>query len=258
MNAARVPVNHLSPQAQQRLMHLFVLLLNHPHVEVRATVLRGCTRVAAVDRDNELLSLLLEALDSHNEDICHAAASAIFGTCRASDAQLISSRIQRLLVNRRALSFIIQVFQHALIENRRQLIPIARSVLEVLAGDSLTVSLHVELAIAALPWMEVAAFLAETVAAGELHAEALNRAHGVLQEITDRPDRADLGQLETALATSRDERLRYIALAALLGQAQQAQGWTEEWRARLHHYQADQSALVAAKAQFTFPPHEEF
>ncbi len=257
INAARIGVSHLSPQVQQRLMHLFVLLLSHPQVEVRSTVLRSCKRIAMVDRDNELLSSLLEAMDSHNKDVCNAAASAVFGTCIAADARLISSRIQHLLPNRRALSTSIQVLKDALTENRRELVPIVRGVLAVLAGDPLTISLRVDLAIAALPWHEVVTFLVEAATAGQLHAGALNRACGLLQEVTNRPDSADLGQLESALATSGDERLRYIALAALLAQAQLTVGWTEELRVRLEYYRADQTTLVASMAQFIFPPNEE-
>lgn len=257
INAARIALSHLSPQAQQRLMHLFVLLLSHPQLEVRAAVLRSCKRVAMADRDNELLASLLEAMDSPNEDICNAAASAVFGTCLAADARLISGRMQHLMLNRHALLSSVQVLRDALTENRRELVPIVRGVLEVLAGDPLTISLRVALAIAALPWNEVATFLVEAAATGQLHAEALQRACVMLQEVTNRPDFADLGQLEAALATSEDERLRYIALAALLAQAQQSRGWTEELRARLQHYRTDQAILVAGAAQFIFPPNEE-
>jgi hypothetical protein len=38
--------------------------------------------------------------------------------------------------------------------------------------------------------------------------------------------------------------------------ARDARGWTEERLARLHAYRADRSPLVAAAAQFTFPPGE--
>jgi len=257
INAARIDVNHLSPQAQQRLMHLFVLLLSHPQVEVRAAVLRSCTRIAVVDRDNELLSSLLEAMDSHNQDMCRSAASAVFGSCLAADARLISSRMQHLMLNRHALLSSVQVLRDALMENRRQLVPIVREMLVVLSGDPLTISLRVALAIAALPWNEVVLFLVEVASAGQLHAEALHRACGMLQEVTNRPDFVDLGQLEAALATSEDERLRYIALATLLAQAQQSWGWTEELRTRLQHYRTDQAALVSGTAQFIFPPNEE-
>ncbi len=257
INAARIGVSHLSPQIQQRFMHLFVLLLSHPQVEVRSTVLWSCRRIAMADSDNELLSSLLEAMDSQNEDICNAAASAVFGTCIATDGELISSHIQHLLLNRRALSTSTQVIKAALTENRRELVPIVRAILEVLAGDPLTISLGVELALSALPWHEVTAFLMNAAMAGRLHAEAIHRAWEMLQEVTDRPDNADLSQLETVLATSEDEQLRYIALAALLAQAQQMLGWTEELRVRLEYYRADQSVLVASTAQFTFPPNED-
>jgi hypothetical protein len=71
------------------------------------------------------------------------------------------------------------------------------------------------------------------------------------------PDSAGLSQLETASATSGDERVRYLALATLHAQAQLTLGWTEELRERLQHYRSDQATLVASTAQFVFPPNEE-
>ncbi len=183
INAARIGVSHLSPQAQQRLMHLFVLLLAHPQTEVRAAVLRSCKRVAMTDSDNELLSSLLEAMDSHLEDICNAAASAVFGTCIAADEQLISRYIQHLLLNRSALSTSIHILEDALTENRRELIPIVSGIIAVLAEDPLTISLRVELAIAALPWNEVETFLVEAAAAVQLHAESLQIACRMLKKL---------------------------------------------------------------------------
>ena len=70
--------------------------------------------------------------------------------------------------------------------------------------------------------------------------------------MTTRTDGADLASLETALAGSGDDRLRRIALAALVARSI-AKGWPEECRSRLKVYQRDASALVAAAAQFTFP-----
>jgi hypothetical protein len=63
--------------------------------------------------------------------------------------------------------------------------------------------------------------------------------------------------LERRLAASDDERLRRLALAALVAQAQPPHGWDEVRLTRLRAYRTDRSALVAAAAQFTLPPAEE-
>jgi hypothetical protein len=85
-----------------------------------------------------------------------------------------------------------------------------------------------------------------------LHAGALRRADLALQQAASRPD-ARLSDLEATLAASADERLRWLAVGALVAQTGQADGWNEERLARLERYQADPAPLVAETAQFIFP-----
>ncbi|HVU68968.1 MAG TPA: hypothetical protein VHD63_17660, partial [Ktedonobacteraceae bacterium] len=115
--------------------------------------------------------------------------------------------------------------------------------------DRLTIALRVEIIIAGLPWEEVAPELLKL--AGELHAHALGTAWTSLQQSAQRVD-ARLDELEATLAASPDEGLRYLALAALIAQSTRADGWSDAAIARLHHYRADPSPLVAEAAQFTF------
>ena len=254
---------HLSLKAQQRLMRLFALLLARPELDVRAAVLRGCTRLSAVDEGQELLRRLLAAMDADDEEICAAAASAIFGTSVANDAEVIAQAVGRLLANRRALVQIRLVLQQTHAINRRQLIPIARAIIAALAVDPLTIALRVELAMVSLPWDEVATILTEAAATDALHADALHRACLVSDLVLGRygkigrPDSKEIVRLEETLAASHDERLRRIALATLAAQAEEAHGWNTERRARLEAYCADPSPLVAAAAQFTVIPQTE-
>ncbi|HVU67829.1 MAG TPA: hypothetical protein VHD63_11890, partial [Ktedonobacteraceae bacterium] len=251
---------HLSLKAQQRLMHLFALLLARPELDVRMAVLNGCTRLPAADEGQELLTRLLEAMDADDEKICAAAASAIFGTSVPDDAPAIEQGIRRLLPNRRALQEITPVLQKNLVINRRQLVPIARAMISALADDPLTITLRVELAMISLPWDEVATLLEEAAATNVLHGDALYRACHVSMLVLSRygmigrPDSKDMIRLEKQLAASSDERLRRIALATLVAQADEAHGWNAERRARLERYRADPSPLVAAAAQFTIIP----
>ena len=64
------------------------------------------------------------------------------------------------------------------------------------------------------------------------------------------------GDLEAALAPSPDPRLRRLALATLVARAESATGWNAGRLARLRAFRNDPSPLVAASAQFTFPPDE--
>lgn len=254
---------HLAHQAQQRLMQLFALLLARPELDVRAAVLRGCTRLPAADEDHTLLTRLLESMDTDNEEICEAAADAIFGTCMASDALVIEQAVRRLLPNRGALLEFTSVLHKAFAVNRQQLLPVIRGMIAALSADPLTIGLRVRLTIASLPWDEVASLLAEAAAAGTLHADALTQACSALEQTIGRYGRAgrtdiqEMSRLEEQLAASNDEHLRRIALAALVTQAEAAQSWSAEQRARLQVYRADPSALVASAAQFTMLPNLE-
>ncbi len=253
----------LSLIAQQRLMQLFALLLARPELDVRAAVLQSCTRLPAADEGQVLLTRLLEAMDTDNEEACAAAARAIFGNCTASDATIIGNATRRLLPNRRALDEIVPVLQQTHAINRRQLIPVARAIIAALAVDPLTIALRLELAMVSLPWDEVATLLTEAAATNTLHADALYRVCNVSRLVLgrygmiSRPDSRNMVRLEEKLAISPDERLRRIALATLIAQAEEAHGWNDERRARLAIYRADPSPLVASVAQFTILPNVE-
>ncbi len=250
---------HVSFIAQQRLMRLYTLLLTHAEMEVRAATLQGCIRLPAADEGQHLLSALLEALDANEDEQCTAAASVIFGTCVADDAPLIGQAVRQILPNRRALQATVSVAQKAIPLQRGQFIPVVRAIIEALAPDPLTIGLRIKLAITALPWSEVASLLKEAATTGILHADALDQAYTSLGLIIgrygtiERPDNKEMIQLDT----SHDERLRRIALAALITQAEIPPGWTDERRMRLQTYRQDSSVLVAAAAQFTLLPPQE-
>jgi hypothetical protein len=135
--------------------------------------------------------------------------------------------------------------------------------ISALAADPLTITLRIELAMVSLPWDEVATMLAEAAATNTLHGDALHRACRVSYLVLgkygmiSRPDSKNMVHLEEKLAASHDERLRRIALATLVAQAEEAHGWNAERRTRLEAYRADPSPLVAAAAQFIMLPDAE-
>ncbi len=250
-----IPAERLSPTAQKRLVRLLAKLLAHPTPEVRVDMLKGFIYVPVSDSDRVLLPRLLELMNSSLPDESRAAASAVFAIYSEKDAQLVGEAVKSLIANRRALLTSIQALHAAIIRSRRQLLPTARAVIEALAIDRLTVNLRVQIAIIALPWDEVARFFVELTASGEMHAEALMTAVVAMKSANHRrTDAQDLAQLEATLATTSDERLRRLALAALVTQSQR--GWDDKLLARLNSYRRDSSPLVAAAAQFTFPPAE--
>ncbi len=161
-----------------------------------------------------------------------------------------------LLANRRALRGIVQLLAAAVGNDRRRLEPVARAVLAVLARDALTVGIRIALAAATLSWRELAE-LFSGLADSEFHADAVAAGTAALEAWLRRPDAADLEQLETALAGSRDERLRRLAVAALAAQSRLPGGWSTARLQRLRAYRADAAPLVAAAAQFILPTEEE-
>jgi hypothetical protein len=201
------------------------------------------------DHEHTLFTRLLALLNSPFPDECALAAKAVFSIYTGNDATLVGDAIKGLLSNRRALQMICETFSSALANNRQHLQPTAQAILAALSQDRLTISLRVEIIIAGLPWKEVASELVRLT--NTLHADAMSKAWWGIRQAATRPD-ARLLDLEMTLAASSDERLRWLALVALIAQSAQASGWSDEAIARLEKYRNDPSPLVAEAAQFTF------
>ncbi len=244
-----IPTDSMSPLIQQRLATLTTTLLAHPVTEVRMATLEWRSQHPISDHEHILFTRLLALLNSAFPDECALAAKAIFSLYTGNDAALVGDAIKSLLSNRRALQTICQTFLSTVANNRQHLQPTARTMLAALSQDKLTVSLRIEISIAGLPWEEIAPELVRLT--NTLHAAALSKAWRGIQQASTRPD-AQLLALEMALAASSDERLRWLALSALIAQSAQASGWSDEAIARLETYQNDPSPLVAEAAQFTF------
>lgn len=248
-----IPADGLSPLAQRRLATLLASVLAHPEPEVRIQVLQRCMQNPLTDYDHTLLPALLASLNSRIPDEYIWAAKALFTLYADKDASLVADTIRNLLNNRRTLQIVIENFVSTLSIDRQRLLPTTRAILTTLSQDQLTLSLRLEMILWGLPWEEVAPQLIQI--ADRLHADALVKTELAIQRVARRPD-ADLLSMETTLATSNDERLRRLALAALLAQSTQSNGWSDALVARLHTYRRDPSPLVAEAAQFTFVPQE--
>ena len=244
-----IPADGMSLFAQRKLAALIAILLTHPELVVRMNTLQRCTQLPLTDYEFALLSKLLKSMDSPFPEECALAANAVFALYRGNDALLVGSAVRGLLTNRRALHITIDNFLPTLYVDRRGLLLTTRAILAALSEDQLTISLRIVIIIMGLPWQEVAQELVQL--SSKLHADALKKAQQAIQQASRRPD-ADLFHLEMTIAGSSDERLRRLALSALIAQAKQADGWSEERIARLQAYREDTSPLVAEAAQFTF------
>lgn len=247
----RVPSDGLSLQAQKELARLMSLLLEHPDIQVRIATLERCSAHPVNDAEHVCYPRLLALANSTVPGESSVASSVLFSTYTGREARLIGEAVRALLPNRRALDFACDNYFSILPEDRESLESTTRAILSALVQDRLTISLRVRLIIMGLPWQEIAPELIKL--AHELHADALTQAEEAIEEAATRPD-ADLTGLESALASSEDERLRRLALAALIVQAEESSGWSDEAVARLEVYRQDPSPLVAEQAQFTFVP----
>lgn len=244
-----IPADGMSPVAQRRLATLIATLLAHPEPEVRMATLQWRSQHPLTDHDRVLLAQLLALLNSPLPDECALAAKAIFAIYTGTDAVLVGEAVRPLLSNRRALHIACTTYSSILPSNRGHLLPTTRALLATLAEDPLTLTFQIELILKGLPWEEIAPELVKRV--DDLHPDALERAKLIIQRDPARPD-AQLFDLEATLAKSENERLRRLALAALVAQSKQLGGWSDDCIARLQQYREDPSPLVAEAAQFTF------
>jgi hypothetical protein len=255
-NVVRIPADCLSDAARQRLVTLLVRVLDHPDPSVRVAVLNRCQALPVADPKQLLLPRLLQSMGSSFPDERTAAAAAVFATCQRADAPQVEAAVKKITADRRALLAAVRALQAALPWHRGRLVPVARSVITAMEADPLTAGLRAELAGQSLPWDELADAVQRMAEAGQLHAEALEAAIQSIGSWPRRPDRSNLEQLETRWSTHPDERLRRLALAALVHQAQLPGGWDEARLRRLRAFRADRSPLVAGAAHFTLPAEE--
>jgi hypothetical protein len=241
----------VSPLIQQRLATLTATLLAHPASEVRMATLQWRGEHPLTDHEHVLFTRLLTLLNSPFPEECESAAQTVFETYTGNNALLVGEAFQSILSNRRALSLACAAFSAVLLYQTSHLLSTTRAILAALAADHLTITLRVELIIKGLPWEEIAPEIVKLV--DKLHVGALEKAKQTIHDVSSYPD-ARLFDLETTLAANHDERLRWLALAALVAQSKLISGWSDEAIARLEHYRNDPSPLVAEAAQFTFVP----
>jgi hypothetical protein len=253
-----LPTDRLSPAAQQHVLALLAALLGHPDALLRVQVLSRFVTLPLADPGRVLLPPLLARLHSPLPDEYKAAARALFATYAQQHAAAIAETVAQVRPERRVLQALLQALHTALAANRSGLQPVVQGILAALRPDPLTVRLQARLAVAGLPWPELAPYLTELAATDALDAEVLMATAQALEASGQRSgpqsEANSVAAFEYTLAANPDARLRRLAQAALQAQATQPAGWTAALRTRLDQYRADPAPLVAAAAQFVFPP----
>lgn len=254
LGVVRIPVDRLSPFAQQHLVGLIAILLEHPEASVRLAVLARCVGLPLSDSDQVLMPHLLSLIGSRLPDESAAAAHAAFSTYDGNQADALGAAVYAVRSNRRALKAAADALESTLTRQRGRQMQTVRAVIAALSSDPVTVNIRAELVVSGLPWDEITLTLAQMAEAGELQAEAFMAVVQAIECPRYGRDNRGLEQLETVLAVSPDEHLRRLALASLVAQAASTEGWTADRRRRLEVYGQDPAPLVAAAAQFIFPP----
>ncbi len=252
----RIPTDRLSPLAQSRLLNLIVTLLGHPDPKVRLDVLTRCVDLPLPDPDQALLPPLLSALSSRLPDESAAASRAVFATYAGAQAPAIGRAVEAIRLNRRALRTVVDALLAALARQPERQRASAQAVIAALAGDLAAASLRVEIAAASLLPSELTFLLTQMADTDTLHADAVSAGVRGIAASRLRLSVGAWDTLEASLSASPDDRLRRLAIAALAAGAGTNEGWTPARRKRLESYCRDSAPLVAAAAQFTFPPDE--
>lgn len=240
-------------QNNQQLLELFVTLLNHPDPVIRLDILERCCYFPVSDRFRILLPVLQKCINSRLFHETSQAINALLTTYKYFP-DIIGATVRSVISNRHILLEFTQNLLQILKYEQQQMLPTARAVIEAMQEDPLTTSLQVDIAIYALPWEELATFFQQIAQEGKMHYEVLFTAIQGLEQIITRNDINEIIHLEELLAPSDDEKLRRIALAALITQSN-VQGWNDELKLLLYAFRNDPSPMVAEKAQFTISPN---
>jgi hypothetical protein len=248
----RIPADGASAGARRSLVELLAVLLAHPSERIRLEALHRVRWLPVADPDRLLGPPVLDALASSLLDEVEAAVDALLGAYGRGDDGWPGAAAQRVLTDRRALAaFVGRLLAHTA-WTPAPYAATTRAVLDLLDTDPMTAELRPRLALAGLDAAEAATRLRAQAAAGALHAGALAEAVEAVPTV-HHGDGRFAPELERLLAEDPDERLRRIALAALVADAIGRTGWDDEHRGRLATYRRDPSPLVAGAAQFTFP-----
>jgi len=248
----RIPVDRATAGARRAGRELLAGLLRHPSERVRIEALRRCRAVPLGDPDDVLGPPLLAALDSALLDEVQAAADTVLHGYAERDPDRIGAAVGRILAERRAVEVVLVSLGTSARWQRERYTATVRTVLDRLATDPLTAAHRAHLAVVGLAAAEAAERLRGQARDATLHADAVAAACTAVGGWHGPGFRSEL---ESALAVDPDERLRRIALAALVADAERS-GWDSGRRERLDAYRADPSPLVAGAAQFTFPPDD--
>jgi HEAT repeat protein len=245
---ADIPGVGLSEEAHQRWIQLMARLLGHSSQRVRSATLGRLAIHNWHDRDDQLKTALSElVLNEHGTLFVQAARAWTH-----SGAHECGRVITGLLPKRKELAALCEEVLRLCNSQPQRWGRLNRCMQEVLQGDPMCLTLRLRLAASE----GVAAFTAavESALATDPRGMAtVLSATEALRNLRQGHQPQSYASLAARWAGNEDGLLRRLALESLLWFARRV-GWSAELRAQLETFRADPDPLVAAPAQFTFPP----
>lgn len=254
--AIRTPADRLSADGQRSLLTLLLGGLSHIAPRVRLKTLERLFDMPIADAEMKLLDATIALLASDAPEECRRAALALMSLYSHKSLIAMPQAATAVMQKRLNLRILIESIEDELQTQRSKLVPAAYATIAVLEQDPLTLTLRARLAVASMPWMELAQWLRELDSKKMLHPDAL-REIGLRLSTSLRSDFDRIIELETELNKADSDVLKRIALYALEAQSNSRRGWNAERLARLDSFRRDSSAYIAEVAQFILPESEE-
>ena len=246
-----IPAFRLSVDGDARLSRLLARVLVRPGIEGRNELLQRTATLALADRERHLFGACLALMSSSSLREYATATAAVLARMAPGEAEIVAACIKALMTDPRVLREMLKALGSCIgpysAPHRNQ---VARDTLEALARDPQMAAQHLWLSSILLTWRQMADLLISLAARDALHFDMMTTAVDTMSRC------AEPEQLEAALATHFDARLRRLALAALERAAGGLSAWTPARRARLLVFRGDFSVLVSGRALFVFPPDE--
>lgn len=257
----RISPEQLMPAEHEQLLRLLQTLLQHPILEVRIELLEQMVRLPILDPGRIVTPTLLTIIQRQSLAEAQAAAPAFMTICTDRDIPELQASMHMLCQDYQRLSALLPCFYVQPADRRHRVAPktrkkftrklaVNRALLEVPAHYPLTTMLRLRSSFKLLPIADIIQLLEQLAASNQLHAEAMMVACNLLKRRnSQRITHEDLAAIESALARHPDERLRRIALEAMiLIDSKDDYAGTRERSELLQAFQADPSPMVAEAA----------
>ncbi len=246
---ARMPIERATGAIRQRIVGLFLRLLDHPEPTVRVAILDRLANEPVPDPERVLLVAALAKLASAIPDERTAGLRMALANATEADAGTFMAAFTDLLPRRRELAEAVEEFvtQTAVLGDRQR--PVRSAVLAAVEADPACALVQVRLAVATLPRDDLAGWIVRLAGTDHWHAGTQVALLEALTESSRAP--AELERLDSTLARATDPAVRWLAFR-LLEVVAGRQGWTAPRKKRLARYQADPHPAVADPATFTF------